>query len=189
MIDDRTVNLDLPLPNIANLMRSEDIPRIRAALTAIDTAVATKATPADITAAVNALLDGAPGALNTLNELAAALADDASIEFGYEYDPFGKLGEPVVHALDAEAFLHTSKALDLALVAVRPRDVTGLRDLRAQRLALLGHLVLLRTQQRDLPDQRLAPRDKQRLLLGHLLGHAFIGSRRGRHLGRPTDRR
>lgn len=32
----------------------------------------------EITAAVNALIDGAPGALNTLNELAAALADDAS---------------------------------------------------------------------------------------------------------------
>lgn len=33
---------------------------------------------AAITAAVNALLDGAPGALDTLNELAAALNDDAS---------------------------------------------------------------------------------------------------------------
>lgn len=34
------------------------------------------ATTADISAAIDALIDGAPGALNTLNELAAALADD-----------------------------------------------------------------------------------------------------------------
>ena len=32
----------------------------------------------EITAAVNALIGGAPGALDTLNELAAALADDAN---------------------------------------------------------------------------------------------------------------
>jgi hypothetical protein len=36
------------------------------------------ATPADITSAINGLVDGAPTALNTLNELAAALADNAS---------------------------------------------------------------------------------------------------------------
>ncbi len=35
-----------------------------------------KATPADITAAINALIDTAPGTLNTLDELAAALGDD-----------------------------------------------------------------------------------------------------------------
>ncbi len=33
---------------------------------------------AEISAAINALLDGAPGALDTLNELAAAVNDDAS---------------------------------------------------------------------------------------------------------------
>jgi hypothetical protein len=36
------------------------------------------ATPADITTAINNLVDGAPTALNTLNELAAALADNAN---------------------------------------------------------------------------------------------------------------
>lgn len=36
------------------------------------------ATPADVTAAIDALLAGAPGALDTLNELAAALGDDAN---------------------------------------------------------------------------------------------------------------
>lgn len=34
------------------------------------------ASPADITAAINALLDASPGTLDTLNELAAALGDD-----------------------------------------------------------------------------------------------------------------
>ena len=36
------------------------------------------ATPADITTAINNLVDGAPSAINTLNELAAALGDDAN---------------------------------------------------------------------------------------------------------------
>lgn len=77
-IDNRTPNLNLPLPHQDNLMRSVDVPRIIAALTAIDAAIATKATPADITAAINALIAGAPGALNTLKELADAIADDAN---------------------------------------------------------------------------------------------------------------
>lgn len=42
MIDDRTPNLNLPLPSVDNL-QTEDIPRIRTALGAIDTAVAAKA--------------------------------------------------------------------------------------------------------------------------------------------------
>ena len=37
-----------------------------------------KATPADITTAINNLVNGAPAALNTLNELAAAIGDNAS---------------------------------------------------------------------------------------------------------------
>ena len=67
----------------------------------------------------------------------AALMDEATIEFGYEYDLQGKLGKPVVHALDPEAFLYTSKELDLALVAVQPYDLSRLRILRDQ-----GYLIL-----------------------------------------------
>lgn len=44
----------------------------------LQSALDAKATPADITTAINNLVDGAPTALNTLNELAAALADNAS---------------------------------------------------------------------------------------------------------------
>lgn len=39
-------------------------------------ALADKATQADITTAINSVIDASPGALNTLNELAAALGDD-----------------------------------------------------------------------------------------------------------------
>lgn len=46
------------------------------ALDSLTTVVSGKATPADITAAIAALVDGAPDALNTLAELAAALAGD-----------------------------------------------------------------------------------------------------------------
>lgn len=43
----------------------------------------------------------------------------------------------MAHALDPETFLHTSKALDLALVAVRQIDVSGNRQLCDQ-----GYLIL-----------------------------------------------
>ncbi|WZB64911.1 trypsin-like peptidase domain-containing protein [Achromobacter xylosoxidans] len=67
----------------------------------------------------------------------AAFAEDAAIEFGYEYDLLGRRQEPVAHALDPETFLHTHAALDLAVVAVRSMDVSGQRHLAEQ-----GYLVL-----------------------------------------------
>lgn len=42
----------------------------------LETALSSKATPADISAAINALVAAAPGALDTLNELATALGND-----------------------------------------------------------------------------------------------------------------
>lgn len=83
-----TTNRGYELPYPSNLL-AEDVIRLREALTAIDVDVdalfdglATKLTEAQvqalITSAVTGLLDGAPGALNTLNELAAALGDDAN---------------------------------------------------------------------------------------------------------------
>lgn len=47
-------------------------------VTGLQTALDAKATPADVTAAVSSVIDAAPAALDTLNELAAALGDDAS---------------------------------------------------------------------------------------------------------------
>ena len=44
----------------------------------LQSALNAKATPSDITTAINNLVNGAPAALNTLNELAAAIGDNAS---------------------------------------------------------------------------------------------------------------
>lgn len=77
-VDNRTANLNLPLPNPGNDLY-EDVLRIIAAFQLIDAEVPTKvATQADIASAVAALVDSSPGALNTLNELAAALGNDAN---------------------------------------------------------------------------------------------------------------
>jgi endonuclease G, mitochondrial len=66
-----------------------------------------------------------------------AMADDATIEFNYEFDVNGTLADSVVHALDPGAFFHSFKDLDLALVAVRPSDISGHHQLSQQ-----GYLVL-----------------------------------------------
>jgi hypothetical protein len=79
--DSRTTNRNYPLPYPSNLL-AEDVVRLRDALIAIDTDIATRVDSAAVTAQINqaiqGLLDGAPGALDTLNELAAALGDDSN---------------------------------------------------------------------------------------------------------------
>lgn len=77
MIDNRTPNLSLQLPNPANSL-DVDVLRIIAALNAIDTAVATKVTTEQVTAAISAVVGAAPSALNTIAEIAAQLAADES---------------------------------------------------------------------------------------------------------------
>lgn len=62
----------------------------------LQTALDAKATPADVTAAVNAVIDAAPAALNTLNELAAALGDDANFASTVTTAIAGKA--PAIHA-------------------------------------------------------------------------------------------
>lgn len=106
-VNDTTANRAYQKPNPSNLL-SDDVERLRSALEAIDADVAalllTKAalasptftgtpaaptaaggtnttqiaTTAFVAAAIAALIDSAPGALNTLDELAAALGDDAN---------------------------------------------------------------------------------------------------------------
>ena len=79
--DTRTTNRNYPLPYPSNLLAA-DVVRLRDALTAIDTDMGNAVSTADVTAAVNTavtnLLDSAPQNLDTLNELAAALGDDAN---------------------------------------------------------------------------------------------------------------
>lgn len=84
--DTRTTNRNYQLPFPSNLLAA-DVVRLREALQAIDVDVealfdglATKLNQAQvqtlITSAINGLVAGAPTALDTLNELAAALNDD-----------------------------------------------------------------------------------------------------------------
>jgi lysophospholipase L1-like esterase len=96
--NDITANLSLPLPYVDNDL-TVDVQRLRDALTDLDTAVfgrpvaasvtaqintavASLARSADVTTQINtavaALIGGAPGALDTLKELADAVNDDAS---------------------------------------------------------------------------------------------------------------
>lgn len=79
--DSRTTNRNYALPYPSNLL-AEDVVRLREALNAIDADMAARPVAAAVTeqinAAVAALVAGAPGALNTLNELADALGDDAN---------------------------------------------------------------------------------------------------------------
>lgn len=81
-----------------------------AADTALTSAVAAKATPADISAAISALVDGAPGLMNTLLELSAALNDDPDFAatmtaaLAAKADAAGLTAE-IARALAAEALL------------------------------------------------------------------------------------
>jgi hypothetical protein len=84
-VNDRTPNLSLALPSIENIMSLEDVPRLREALGAIDAALhslqlslAGKADVSAIAAAVASVVNGAPGALDQLNELATAIGNDAN---------------------------------------------------------------------------------------------------------------
>jgi alpha-tubulin suppressor-like RCC1 family protein len=84
--DTRTSKRNYPLPFPSNLL-AEDVVRLRDALTALDidvdelfTVMATKLNQSQVQTlvqqAVDGLMAGAPGALNTLGELAAALNND-----------------------------------------------------------------------------------------------------------------
>jgi hypothetical protein len=76
-IDDRTTNRSYPLPNAANQLL-EDVQRLRDALSAIDADVFARYTKTEVNQLITNLINGAPGALDTLNELAAALGNDAN---------------------------------------------------------------------------------------------------------------
>ena len=75
--DNRTTYNNYKLPNPQNLL-SEDVQRLIEALEAIDLDVQDRYTKAEVDAAIAAVINGAPGALDTLQELSAALADDSN---------------------------------------------------------------------------------------------------------------
>lgn len=70
-IDNRTTGRNYPLPHPSNLL-AEDVQRLRDALIAIDGDVVA------LDQLIDDVVNGAPEALNTLNELAAALNDEAN---------------------------------------------------------------------------------------------------------------
>lgn len=76
-IDDRTTNRSYKLPNAGNLL-ADDVVRLRDALAAIDADIFARYTKTEVDQLITNLVQGAPGALDTLNELAAALGDDAN---------------------------------------------------------------------------------------------------------------
>ena len=83
--DDRTTNLQLKKPHPTNLL-ADDVVRLRETLDIIDAALndrpESSSVTTEITTAVNAavadLVNSAPAALDTLNELAAALGNDGN---------------------------------------------------------------------------------------------------------------
>jgi endonuclease G, mitochondrial len=66
-----------------------------------------------------------------------ALVDDATIQFGNEFDLQGRMRDVVVHDLDPATFFHAFEPLDFALVAVSRTDRSGRHALREH-----GFLVL-----------------------------------------------
>lgn len=74
-INDLTTNRSYKLPNAANFL-ADDVQRLRDALAAIDADVFARYTKTETDQKLADLINGAPGALNTLNELAAAMGND-----------------------------------------------------------------------------------------------------------------
>jgi hypothetical protein len=64
--------------NVVTDVSDTEIGYLNGVTSNIQTQLNAKATPSDITTAINNLVDGAPAALDTLNELAAAVNDDSS---------------------------------------------------------------------------------------------------------------
>jgi hypothetical protein len=75
-IDNRSSNQNYKLPNPQNLL-ADDAGRLIDAINAIDADVDNRYTKAEVDQAIADLIDGSPDTLNTLNEIAAAIADDS----------------------------------------------------------------------------------------------------------------
>jgi hypothetical protein len=94
--------------------------QINDAATATTTTWSSTKISSDIAAAINALTTGAPGALNTLDELATALGDDANF------------AATITTALANRVRVDAAQALTL------PQQAQGRANLGAQEAALIG---------------------------------------------------
>lgn len=63
--------------------------------------------------------------------------EDASVDFDHEYDTTGRERPSVLFQLEPDRFFYSYKELDIALVAVAPKDISAKRSLTEQ-----GYLVL-----------------------------------------------
>lgn len=124
VINNRTPNLSLALPHQDNKLK-DDVARLREALGSLDTIVFGKATPADITAAIAALLNGAPAALDTLKELADAIADDANFAATMTTALAGKAALVHTHAMSDITGLVAALAAKLSAVPIATPSVLG----------------------------------------------------------------
>ena len=105
-------------------------------VTGLQAALDGKATPADVTTAVSAVIDAAPAALNTLNELAAALNDDANFATTVTNALAGKAAAVHTHVISDVTGLQT--ALDSKAASSHTHDASAISagTLAAARLPL-----------------------------------------------------
>ncbi len=87
----------------------------------LQAALSAKATPADISAAINALVAAAPGALDTLNELAAALGNDPNFATTMTAALAGKAASSHTHAGVYEPADATTAKTGLGQTFTRPQ--------------------------------------------------------------------
>lgn len=113
----------------------------------MDSALTGKATPADITTAINALVDGAPTALDTLKELADALAADddaiAALTLALDGKQAASATLTALAALTTTAFgralLEKADATALkSAIAIAIADVSGLASALGAKADLVG---------------------------------------------------
>lgn len=133
--------LGLPLPHPDNDPHNTDVPRIRAALTMVDGFLASlqqgqaerltaPQVTALITGAINALVGGAPAALDTIYELAARVSDNTDAAAAFVQALAEKADAASVNAALAQKA--DADAVAAALASLR----TELRE-EAKRLALM----------------------------------------------------
>lgn len=112
--DDRTTNFSLKKPYPTNLL-ADDVLRLREALDLIDAALEARPTSSSVQgvvdAAVAALVASAPATLDTLNELAAALGDDAN----FSTTVTNEIAAAIAAAAGAQETANSKASLGLAI--------------------------------------------------------------------------
>ncbi len=127
-IDERTPALSLPLVHILNAAE-DDVGRMRAAVLLLDALVADRVTPAQLAAALAAIKDASPDALDTFREFAEAIGNDPHFAAAVWAAIAGKASTGSVVALQ-----NTVAALTFASLQAKPTTLAGygITDARAK---------------------------------------------------------